>query len=344
MIFKIGDKVKFLNEVGEGVIVKIKSAIEVEVETEDGFSFPYLTRNLIRLSGETIEDDDSSQNEISEEFRSEAVSSFIDKNEKNRVLLTFIPYDQNLLIAGDLELKITNLMEFPIQFRVLTKVDNGEFKQLAAAALQSKESYFLENVNRDDLSNYLEGYFQMIICNENDSKIFNPVNVSFKVRGSKFYKESSYKNIGFESRQAIVYNLFDQNEASIVDESEYAKKQSESETKVKKAEEQKYKNEILKHAVGEKRAEVDMHIWELEPDYQQLKKEELLSIQMAYLVKCIDSALEHEFEKIVFIHGVGVGRLRKEIRSYLDEKDNISYKDASMQKYGVGATEVHIKY
>jgi len=122
MIFKIGDRVKFLNEVGEGVIVKIKSAVEVEIETEDGFSIPYLTKNLIKKTGETQADDNVEDNEISEEFRNDAVIGYIDKNEKSRVLLSYIPYDQKLLIVGDLEMKISNLMDFPIQFRFIVKM------------------------------------------------------------------------------------------------------------------------------------------------------------------------------------------------------------------------------
>ena len=44
--FKIGDKVKFLNRTGGGIITKIISPLVVHVE-EDGFDMPTLTKEII---------------------------------------------------------------------------------------------------------------------------------------------------------------------------------------------------------------------------------------------------------------------------------------------------------
>ena len=42
MDFKVGDKVKFLNNVGGGEVNKVVDKKIVEVTTEDGFSLPVL--------------------------------------------------------------------------------------------------------------------------------------------------------------------------------------------------------------------------------------------------------------------------------------------------------------
>lgn len=47
--------------------------------------------------------------------------------------------------------------------------------------------------------------------------------------------------------------------------------------------------------------------------------------------------------KLVFIHGVGEGVLKSELEFLLSKYDGITFKEASYQKYGVGATEVYIK-
>jgi len=47
MQFKIGDKVRFLNEVGEGTIIEILSDSKVVVENEDGFDYPYNVSDLV---------------------------------------------------------------------------------------------------------------------------------------------------------------------------------------------------------------------------------------------------------------------------------------------------------
>jgi hypothetical protein len=56
MKFRIGEKVKFLNEVGEGEIVSVIDKKSVLVQTSDGFELPVLTTELISAGGEYKED------------------------------------------------------------------------------------------------------------------------------------------------------------------------------------------------------------------------------------------------------------------------------------------------
>ncbi len=55
MKLSIGQKVKFLNEVGGGIVSKIISPTMVNVTTEDGFDMPYLACDLIpAFSSDTV--------------------------------------------------------------------------------------------------------------------------------------------------------------------------------------------------------------------------------------------------------------------------------------------------
>ena len=47
MQFKVGDKVRFLNEVGEGKVIEILSANNVLVENQDGFDYQYAITDLV---------------------------------------------------------------------------------------------------------------------------------------------------------------------------------------------------------------------------------------------------------------------------------------------------------
>lgn len=49
MKFKVGDKVKFLNEQGGGVITKIINSKMVNIAIEDGFEIPTLINELIKI-------------------------------------------------------------------------------------------------------------------------------------------------------------------------------------------------------------------------------------------------------------------------------------------------------
>jgi dsDNA-specific endonuclease/ATPase MutS2 len=58
--------------------------------------------------------------------------------------------------------------------------------------------------------------------------------------------------------------------------------------------------------------------------------------------KCLNEAIIQGLSKIIFIHGVEQGILKSELIKELNKYQNIHYFDASMAKYGVGATEVYI--
>lgn len=101
---------------------------------------------------------------------------------------------------------------------------------------------------------------------------------------------------------------------------------------------------INRYKTSHREAEVDMHIWELEENYRNINTTDCLQIQLSFFRRCLESAIENNYLKIIFIHGVGNGILKKEIRSILDEYAFIEYFNASMAKYGVGATEVNIRH
>jgi Smr domain len=89
--------------------------------------------------------------------------------------------------------------------------------------------------------------------------------------------------------------------------------------------------------------EVDLHIQELLDDYRNMSNYEIVSYQMAHFERMIESAIKNKFRKVIFIHGVGQGVLKNEIRKVLAFYPNCTFHDASYQKYGQGATEVIIR-
>jgi len=89
--------------------------------------------------------------------------------------------------------------------------------------------------------------------------------------------------------------------------------------------------------------EVDLHIEELEDDLKGLTNGEKLRIQITRFQKELDNAIARKMNKIVFIHGVGSGRLKQEIYTILKIYEGIDFYDASYKKYGFGATEVVIR-
>ena len=89
--------------------------------------------------------------------------------------------------------------------------------------------------------------------------------------------------------------------------------------------------------------EVDLHLEEILDSEKGMNNSQKLEYQLNYFRKEMESAFTSGIRKIIFIHGVGNGRLKAEIRKELDAYENISYSDASHARYGVGATEVIIR-
>lgn len=91
--------------------------------------------------------------------------------------------------------------------------------------------------------------------------------------------------------------------------------------------------------------EVDLHIYELIDDLRGISNGDMLRIQLGHFRKKMAEARKKGIEKIVFIHGVGEGVLRSEIRhALLRYEEVVEVLDASYEKYGAGATEVRLRY
>jgi len=56
----------------------------------------------------------------------------------------------------------------------------------------------------------------------------------------------------------------------------------------------------------------------------------------------MENAIAENYERVIFIHGVGAGILKLEVSKILEQYTFLEYFDASIAKYGIGATEVLI--
>lgn len=102
----------------------------------------------------------------------------------------------------------------------------------------------------------------------------------------------------------------------------------------KKATFKKQKGEIMP-------MEVDLHITKLVKSTKGMDNYDILSMQVDTAKYKLEFAIRNRIPKIIFIHGVGEGVLKTELK-FLFNRYNVKVSDASYQKYGLGATEVYI--
>jgi hypothetical protein len=90
--------------------------------------------------------------------------------------------------------------------------------------------------------------------------------------------------------------------------------------------------------------EVDLHIHELTERTGNLMPGEMVQLQLEHFERMLRIAEERKIPKVIFIHGVGQGVLRGEIRKMLTMYyPHCEFMDAPYHTYGFGATEVRIR-
>lgn len=88
--------------------------------------------------------------------------------------------------------------------------------------------------------------------------------------------------------------------------------------------------------------EVDLHIEKLAPSVRGLNTIDILNHQLDAARGQLEFALGKRIQRIVFIHGVGQGVLKQELRTLFRRYEGLEVNDADPRKYGMGATEVYV--
>jgi hypothetical protein len=374
MKFNIGDKVKFLNTKGGGIVSKIISSTLVNVMIEDNFEIPTMTSELIRVDpkgkAESLFDEDfavrssqfavrSSQPAVpnsnstqppanwepgtaNSEDRQSALGnySFRAKNTPG-VYLAFVPHDQKWMVTGMVEIYLVNYTTMNVLYAFFLE---GEKKLFGKDydVLFAGNKILIDTIDRDELLKWTKGIVQVLFFHEEPEKIYMPVSSEFDLSPRRFNDENNYKASQFMEERLLLVSLAQNAALSSVVTMEESKMDEEALIR-QKAMEIKPASLIEKHQTGPREAVVDLHIGELIEDFKDLPPHEILKIQMNYFTRCIESAAERSFRKVTFIHGVGNGTLKSAIMRKVQEYEHAESHLASLAKFGVGAIDVTIK-
>ncbi|MBQ9311888.1 MAG: DUF2027 domain-containing protein [Bacteroidales bacterium] len=356
--FKVGDKVKFLNRIGGGIITKIISPTLVNVE-EDGFEIPTLSTEIILdyvddKAGKFFTSQKTQPEEIQEQRETETYEdvrveklylSRLGQQMEKGIYLAYVPKDQQWILTGGFDIYLVNNTDYTALYSINLQDDEGGFVGEDFGSLDEKEKVHLATVQAGEVDRWTQGAIQILFHKDTNNRVLMPVNYRLKVRSAKFYKEGCFEHNGLFSEKALVLpvallpeieNFMIQDEKKIIEKVKIEKQD------VRPQQEKKVVSFFDKHLVNRVEAEVDLHIEELTDNEQGMQPFDKLSMQMDYFEKCLNEAISRNLDKIVFIHGVGQGVLKKKIEDELSKYSFLHFFPASMQKYGVGATEVLI--
>lgn len=90
--------------------------------------------------------------------------------------------------------------------------------------------------------------------------------------------------------------------------------------------------------------EIDLHIEQLVEKHIGWTNHEILTFQIRAFRTFLEKSENQKVKRIVAIHGVGNGRLKEEIRLFLNGSKRYQFCDADYSQYGFGgATQVDIR-
>jgi Domain of unknown function (DUF2027) len=358
MQYKKGQKIKFLNEEGGGTISKIEGSI-VYVTTTDGFDVPVKMQEIIPIQASShserlfLNETDKQETEVENNKTQEAEQ--IEQIEDNLsalinvpaypkadlgIYLAIVPQNQQWMLTSDLDIYLINNTPTDILYNILLK-ENDNYIGFDYGSCPAKSKIFLQNTSRDNISKWAQGVVQSMFHIEKGAFYYNTISADFKLKSYKLLQsETAYTNLNFMEEDAFFNQLIS---LSAIEKHELdipKKENIEQKVEVKSS---PIPSKLAKFEKEDGVYEIDLHAEKIVEDYQSFSPDAIMQKQVHYFKRTLELAIAENLKSIVFIHGVGVGRLKYELKKVLDlYDDKIEHEDASILKYGVGATKVKI--
>ncbi len=344
---KIGDKVRFLSEIGGGIIKGFRGKDIALVEDEDGFDIPMPVRECV-----VIETDDYN---IKRKTVSKPAPQEIKKEERPisfrtpemkggdvlNAMLAFVPQDIKSISNTMFDTYIINDSNFFLYYTYIT-IEGKNCRVRSYGMIEPNTKEFIEEFDKSILNELEHVAIQLIAFKDDKSFLLKPaVSVQLRIDTVKFYKLHTFQESIYFEDPSLIYDIVRNDQVSRqvfvsaqeIKEAILVKK--EDDMPKNRTEVKKIKNDIL---------EIDLHATQLIDNTNGMAPKEILDYQLDYFRKVLFDKQNKKGQKIVFIHGKGDGVLRKAILDELKYKyKSYQSQDASFREYGFGATLVTIK-
>lgn len=366
---KIGDKVRFLNQTGGGMVVGFGKKGWVTVEDEDGFEIPVPERecvvveeNAAASEGKNIQTKDGEKLNIALAYNKAGAGFACSMaNECNYNLL--VTYSVQTVKKDGTTAHLTMFAGEVIPYEVkelfrFGKEELNDFsKRVLVRIVPFKRGQGLKNTNAHALKPVIEKDF-----------VLDPINL---------LKDGMYKENDYTTGKSYIIPMVNENvkELPLI--------QTADDDKLRQALKEKFQGEKEsaqggnkpgagstagnrafingkwveiskgnKEAIEEKALiktsatgilEVDLHASALLETTAGMDNTAILKYQMEKFNEAMKTVLRKKGQRIVFIHGKGDGVLRKAILTELKTKyPTCRWQDASFKEYGYGATMVTV--
>ncbi|WP_162341979.1 Smr/MutS family protein [Cyclobacterium salsum] len=317
----IGDRVRLLHGKEEGVITRLSSGGQVEIEIEDGFRIPAMKSEVVVIDKAEKEyfDTPSSSGAI---YTGENRPKPIENVHKGGFFLAYVPYNDQV---HDVLLINTTIKEYLFS---VDELQGEASKNVAAGVLLPGSSTKVAEKMIRDFEQWPALKFLMVPLNKQVEASPKPIERKVKFKASAFFKHKGKAPL--IEKEAYFFKLNEQEKLLDVKKLNEELNPTDASTFPAKK-------------VSRPAASIDLHIEKLTKDHDLMSNGEMVQLQLAVFEKNLNDAIASGMDEITFIHGIGNGVLRKEIHRYLSQMKGIKYfKDSQKTNFGYGATAVKI--
>jgi hypothetical protein len=341
MKFKVGDKVRFMAEKGGGVIMRFSGKDTVYVEIEDGFEIPVKESEILlaESNSSVIKREASTANSIKEDSIQDRSDEYVSRIKVSAVSPQSMPVKLSLAFilrnpdnpgGSEIDVFLINDSLHSLQFVLNYEQQSVTFFH-SNSILEPEIQWHAGAFTQSELSKINAFHIQGSYFSEGKYIPLPAVDSRIPIQDIQFYKQKFYKESDYFDQPAVIYTLFSWNINAQKDNTLKVSASTSSETKG-----------ILINKSGAR--EIDLHIEALTEDSKQLSPAEMINIQLSRFRDAMSKAQNERWKQLVFIHGLGDGRLKFELRKILDSQfPDAKYQDASFLEYGYGATQVFLE-
>jgi len=339
MKIKVGDRVKFLNDTGSGEVTRIVDQKTALVQVDGGFEVPWMISDLVVDAGRYDDSDEEEELQVSEEVPATFSEKVEDPGtatapvEDEELLLAFIPDET----SADFGVYLVNASSYHLKYTI-ARQQEGEMVLFHEDSIEpglkiNLGSYRPGNVNEEEFFR-----IQGVFFNAGFYRNMSPLDVLVRVSAAELYDGNNRQENDYFLEKGILHTLYDWRKPSAPPEIEF------DAGELKKAMFTKGDVKPEKKPRPAEVEEIDLHIDQLTDDAASMDSGEILDMQISRFRTALESAIIHKPGRVVFIHGVGNGRLKHKLRNILDtEYKSLKYQDASFKEYGYGATMVLVR-
>jgi len=372
---QVGDKVRFLNTTGGGIVKALQGKNMALVEDDSGFDVPVLISECVvvgssdnaakfqvrgvgfEVQGSKFKVQDSkfgvqegasvgqgTQPQVQHPpLTAKVAVKETPEGEYLNAILAFVPVDPKSMMQSAYEAWFINDSNYFLYFTCLS-CQNNSWTCRYHGLIEPHTKVFMEEFGKEALNEWEHICMQMLAFKQDKPfRLKNALSVELRLDTVKFYKMHCFTENDFFDEVALLFPVVQHDIAErqlLVSATELQEAMMHTKQDLR----QKPQPAVSKSSKKEHPIiEIDLHINQLLDSAQGMSAGEILNYQMSRFHEVLKENAGKKGQKIVFIHGKGEGVLRTAIEKELKTRyKKYAFQDASFKEYGFGATMVKI--